>query len=111
SATQAERTVAESPARQEERIALRQRREEAAKRILEEQPDVTNARLAQLIAIATRTRISDSTARAIREQLATEGQAERAAEHRPPLHIITPTSAPAINPINPINPAREQREN
>jgi Asp-tRNA(Asn)/Glu-tRNA(Gln) amidotransferase B subunit len=89
-------------------MALRQRREEAAKRILEEQPDISNARLAQLIAIATRNRISDSTARAIREQLATEGQAEHAAEQRPPLHIITPTSAPAINPIN---PTREQREN
>jgi hypothetical protein len=93
-------------------MALRQRREEAAKRILEEQPDITNTRLAQLIAIATRTRISDSTARTIREQLATEGQAEHATEHaaeqRPPLHIITPTIAPAINPIN---PTREQREN
>lgn len=84
-----------------ERMTLRQRREEAARRILAEQPDITNTRLAQMIAMATKYRIGESTARAIREQVTAEmaemeTRTEQIASERAPLRIITPALAPMI---------------
>jgi hypothetical protein len=91
-----------------DRAALRQRREEAARRILAETPQLTSAKLAQRIAVATRIQCSVTTARNIREMLAAERQAERQAERmvalaegvagRPPLHIITTPTAPSLQP-------------
>jgi hypothetical protein len=50
-----------------DRLALRLRREAAARRILDDNPLINNVDLARQIAIATSTRTSESTARNVRD--------------------------------------------
>lgn len=57
--------VVETP----DRLALRLRREEAARRILDESPAISPRELARKVAIATKHRISESTARNLRDAI------------------------------------------